>query len=104
MKKFTIYNLQFTIFVLCLTFYILHSTFYIPAAFAAESTPSSDPLRQSDSEASIKSKLEELKKEIASKAAKLKQEVNQRLQNKAYVGAVKAVSETSITIASQSGP
>lgn len=62
--------------------------------FAADSTPSAD----------IKSKLEELKKEIASKAAKLKQEVNRKLTNKAYVGNVKTNSPTSLTLASQIGP
>ncbi|MEK7617116.1 MAG: hypothetical protein AAB414_03605 [Patescibacteria group bacterium] len=61
---------------------------------AADSTPSAD----------IKSKLEELKKEIASKAAKLKQEVNKKLQNKAYVGLLKTKSDTSITLASNTGP
>lgn len=73
-------------------------------AYAADSTPSADPLRQSDSEASIKSKLEELKKEIASKAAKLKQEVSLKLKDKAYVGKVKAKSAQSLTLAAQSGP
>ncbi|MBI2019841.1 hypothetical protein HYS94_00260, partial [Candidatus Daviesbacteria bacterium] len=46
----------------------------------------------------------ELKKEIASKAALLKQQVNQRLQNKAYVGSIKTKTSTSLTLASVSGP
>ena len=66
----------------------------VSPTYAAESTPSAD----------IKSKLEELKKEIASKAAKLKQEVNKKLQNKAYVGKVKTKSQTSITLATKNGP
>ncbi len=61
---------------------------------AVESSPSAD----------IRAKLEELKKEIASKAAKLKQEVNTRLQNKAYAGNVKSKSDQSITIATRSDP
>ena len=71
---------------------------------AADSTPSADPLRQSDSEASIKAKLEELKKEIASKAAKLKQVVNKKLKDKSYIGKVKHVSLTSLTLATKNGP
>lgn len=69
--------------------------------YAAESTPSAD----------IKAKLEELKKEIASKAAKLKQEVNQKLKDKAYIGKVihpasggKTKSAESLTLAATSGP
>ncbi len=61
---------------------------------AADSTPSAD----------IKAKLDELKKEIASKAAKLKQEVDRKLKDKAYVGKVKSKSETSLTLAARSGP
>lgn len=68
--------------------------FYIPQAYAADSTPSAD----------IKAKLEALKKEIASKAAKLKQDVNNKLKDKAYVGKVKAKSTSSITLATKTGP
>lgn len=60
---------------------------------AADSTPSAD----------IKSKLEEFKKEIASKAAKLKQEVNRKLKDKAYVGQVKSKSNSSLTLAARLG-
>lgn len=81
--------------ILAILFLILHpSPFTIHPALAADSTPSAD----------IKIKLEELKKEIASKAAKLKQEVNRKLKDKAYVGLVKAISETSLTLAAESGP
>jgi outer membrane lipoprotein-sorting protein len=65
----------------------------LPIAHAVESSPSAD----------IKAKLEELKKEIASKAAKLKQIVNRSLTNKAYVGKVKTKSATSLTLAVRSG-
>ncbi|MDP3733036.1 MAG: hypothetical protein Q8Q91_00700, partial [Candidatus Daviesbacteria bacterium] len=61
-----------------LFFCILHTTYYILPVRAADSTPSAD----------IKSKLEELKKEIASKAAKLKNEISRKLINKAYIGTV----------------
>lgn len=82
------------IFVL---FFLLSITYMSPI-YAAESTSSASP------SASIKTKLEELKKEIASKAAKLKLEINQKLQNKAYVGTIKSKSKTSITVASHNGP
>ena len=85
---------KFTIFVFCLSFYILHSTFYIPAALATNSTPSAD----------IKIKLEELKREIASKAATLKTAIDKKLTNKAYIGKIKTKSNTAITIASKNGP
>ena len=73
---------------------LLGMTVMITPVFAAESTPSAD----------VKSKLEELKKDIASRAAKLKLEVNRRLQNKSYVGNVKAKSQTSLTLATRTGP
>ena len=67
--------------------------FIIPAAKAVESTPSAE----------IKMKLEELKKEIASKAAKLRQEVGNKLKDKAYVGKVKTKSLSAITLATKNG-
>ncbi|MBI2196939.1 hypothetical protein HYU45_05015 [Candidatus Daviesbacteria bacterium] len=79
-------------FVFFVFLYPIPYTLY--PTYAADSTPSAD----------IKAKLEELKKEIASKAAKLKQEVNHKLKDKAYTGMVKASSETSLTLAAASGP
>src|SRR3989344_1368803 len=61
---------------------------------AVDSTPSAD----------IRSKLEELKKDIASRAAKLKQEVTSKLKDKAYVGKIKSKSDTSATLATKNGP
>jgi hypothetical protein len=102
MKK--IDNLQRTIYKLCfllfLAFYILYSTFYIPDALATDSTPSA-PIKSES--ADFKQKLKVLQEEIASKAAKLKQEVSQKLQNKAYIGFVKSKSDTSLTIATITG-
>lgn len=77
-----------------LVFPLILTTYYILPAFAAASTPSAD----------VKSKLEELKKEIASKAARLKHEVDRKLKNKAYVGKVKSKSDQSITLAMSTGP
>lgn len=87
MRKIIIYGLSLIFFVL--TVHALPSTIY-----AAESSPS----------ANVREKLEELKKEIASKAAKLKQEVSQKLQNKAYIGTVKTKADSSITLATATGP
>jgi len=62
--------------------------------YAADSTPSAD----------IKSKLDELKKEIASKAAALRSEVDKKLTNKAYVGKIKTKSASALTLATINGP
>lgn len=77
-----------------LLLYIIHTTNYIIPAYAVDSTPSAD----------IRVKLEELKKQIASKAAKLKQEVNNKLKDKAYIGKVKQKSDSSLTLATKTGP
>lgn len=74
--------------------FFLFFLLFAPTAYAAESTPSS----------AIKEKLQELQAQIASKAAKLKQEINNKLQNKAYVGTVKSKSDTSLSLASATGP
>lgn len=81
---------KFIKFIIIITIIII----IIPAAHATDSTPSAD----------IKTKLEELKKEIASKAALLKQEVNRKLKDKAYIGKIKSKSDTSLTLATASGP
>lgn len=81
--------------LLIVTLLSLYSTPYlISPVHAADATPSAD----------IKAKLEELKKEIASKAAQLKKTVDRKLKDKAYVGTVKTSSETSLTLAANSGP
>lgn len=89
MRRFMVYGLSFIVILLS----IYHIPYTINPVFAAESTPS----------AGIKAKLEELKREIASKAAKLKQEINKKLQNRAYVGKVKTKTDTSITLATPTG-
>ena len=96
MRKWTMDNGQWTILIAFFVFQfsIVNFQLSIPVAYAADSTPSAD----------IKGKLDELKKEIASKAAKLKEQVDRKLKNKAYVGKIKTRSDTSITIAVRSGP
>lgn len=61
--------------------------------FAADSTPSAD----------AKTKLQALQTEIASRAAKIKQEISKKLQNKVYVGFIKSKSASSLTLATATG-
>jgi len=77
-----------------LLFMLFTVTCPLSTIFAADSTPSAD----------IRVKLEELKKEIASKAAKLKQVVDKKLKDKAYVGKLKTKSQGVITLATGNGP
>lgn len=86
-------NFAFYIVILIFTFYILILSTQLPVK-ALESTPSAD----------IQAKLDELKKEIASKAAKLKKDVDRKLKDKAYAGKIKTISNASVTIAAYSGP
>ena len=69
-------------------------TVILPPAKALDSTPSAD----------IKAKLEDLKKEIASKAAQLKQLVDQKLKDKTYIGTLKTKSASALTLATRNGP
>lgn len=94
MKRFKIKDLRLKILLLLLVLFINHQSLIINQVIAADSTPSAD----------IRVKLEELKKEIASRAAKLKQEVNRKLKDKAYIGKIKTKSDTAITLATKNGP
>lgn len=82
------------IVIIFLSFLLLTTTYPLQPTYAAESSPSAD----------IRVKLEELKKQIASKAAKLKEEVNNKLKDKAYIGKVKQKSVSSLTLATKTGP
>lgn len=84
MKKFIIYNLKFTI----LLFYIVHSTFYISPIFAQTASPSG----------SLIQKLEDLKKDIASKAAEIKNAVNKKVQDKAIIGTILKIEDNKMMI------
>jgi len=92
MKKFLGY--RFWVIVILFAALLQPTVYNLQPVYAGESSPSAD----------IKIKLEELKKEIASKAAKLKQEVNRKLKDKAYAGRVKSKSPNSLTLATSSGP
>ncbi|MBI2593194.1 hypothetical protein HYW44_00940 [Candidatus Daviesbacteria bacterium] len=67
----------------------LHSSLLTPYSFA-QTSPSG----------SLIQKLDELKKEIASKAAEIKNEVNKKVQNKAVVGKIMKIDEGKIIIQS----
>ena len=85
-------RLQVTVIIFLLL--LLPVAYCLSPVYAADSTPSAD----------IKIKLEQFKAEIASKAAKLKSEIDRKLTNRAYIGKVKQKSNTSLTLASSSGP
>lgn len=78
-------------------FLIFTIIFIAPPVFATESSSSANM------SAELKVKLDEMKKEIASKAAKLKQEVNLKLQNKAFIGTLKSKTDTSLVLDSDTG-
>lgn len=77
MKKFT--------FFLFLIFYF---SFYISPLYAQSSSPSG----------SLIQKLDELKKDIASKAAEIKTAVNKKVQDKAVIGKILKIEDGSILI------
>lgn len=77
-----------------ISLFIVHSLLLIPSAYALDSSKSAE----------VKSKLEQLKADIASRAAELKQEISTKLQNKSYIGSVKTISPNSLTLASLTGP
>lgn len=66
---------------------------FLPSVFAQDASPSAD----------FKSKLKALQEEIASKAADFKTEVSKKLLNKVYIGFIKTLSDSSITINNPSG-
>ncbi|OGE27817.1 hypothetical protein A2867_01825 [Candidatus Daviesbacteria bacterium RIFCSPHIGHO2_01_FULL_40_11] len=94
MRKLLVISSSFIVILIAIAIFLRTTNYELRTVYAANSTPSAD----------IKAKLEELKKEIASKAAKLKQEIGRRLTNKAYVGKVQSKSDTTLTLAADSGP
>lgn len=87
------------IFIL-LSFFILlmaSHTLYLTPSLAIDSTSSAD---LSDN---LKIKLKTLQDEISSRAAKLKQEISNKLQNKVYIGVVKSKSDNSLIMATKTG-
>ena len=67
--------------------------FIVSPALAADSTPSAE----------VKTKLKDMQEEIASRAAQIKQDVSKKLQNRIALGFIKSKSDTSLTLAAESG-
>jgi len=93
MRRFKIYDLGIKIFVLLAVLFLNLTSLFLNPVYAVDSTPSAD----------IQKKLDILKQEIASKAAKLKEQINKKLQNKVYVGVIKSKSSTTLTLATRNG-
>lgn len=87
------YNFCSLALVLFITLYIIHYTLYIRPTAALE------PAQPATFSSELKLKIKALQDEIASKAAQLKNEVSRRMQNRAYIGFIKAKSDTSLTVA-----
>ncbi len=83
-KKLMVYILWF------MTFNLFVSYYSVSTVYAADASPSPS--------ADIQTKINELKKEIASKAATLKLEVNKKLQNKAVKGTITEINGNNLTI------
>lgn len=81
-------NNELRIMVFALTF-ILYSSF-VPHVLAADATSSAD----------LQAKIDQIKAEIASKAAEIKKEVNQKIDNKAFAGRVASKEGGNITLSS----
>lgn len=88
MKKYKV-----VFFLICL----LLITYFLQPVYAADSTQSA---QSSSPSAAIKSKIDALKKEIASRAAQFKSEVTKKLENKAFTGSINEISSSKLTLAS----
>lgn len=75
--------------------------FYSPAVLAQNSTSSAEEASPSTI---IKQKVEDLKKEIASRAANLKQTVNKRMENKMAAGKVLTSEDGKLTLDGKNSP
>lgn len=94
--KLRMHNLIFLVIILS----IVHCPLSIPSTYAIESTKSA---KQATSSSSLIDKLDALKKEIASKAAQIKKEVNKDIQNKAFVGNIEKLEQSSIILKTHRG-
>lgn len=81
-------------FFLC-TLYALPSTLPIYAATASSSASASD--------SDLQAKLDQLKQEIASKAAKLKDSISNQIQNKVYAGFIQDLSDSQYSLTNLDG-
>lgn len=79
-------GIKYGIVFSCLLFLV---SCYLPPVYGATDSGVLSATSPGSPSASIRQKLEELKKEIASKAAELKKEVSKKIENKAWAGIVK---------------
>lgn len=86
MKKLLVISSSFIVAIFFSS--ILYTLYSIHPVLAQDSSPSG----------SLMQKLNELKSEIASKAAQIKTEVNKKVQNKALIGSIMDIGSGSITI------
>src|SRR3989344_6817941 len=84
---------HFIIFAFLLSVFLHPIPYTLYPSFAAEATPTAD----------IKSKLDQLKAEIASKAAKIKEDISQKLQNRVYLGTISSISTLSLDLVTKDG-
>lgn len=68
--------------------FTLHSSLFTPYSFAQTASPSG----------SLIQKLDELKKEIASKAAEIKNNINKKVQDKAIIGMILKIEDNKLTV------
>lgn len=85
MKKFTGYRLQVTVLLIVILLFPVAWNLTPASAQEASKSAGLTPIQQ---------KLEDLKKEIASKAAQIKSEISQKISNKAYIGVISSIQDS----------
>lgn len=78
--------------------YLILNTDYILPIHAATDSGVLSASSNSSPSGSISEKLEELKKEIASKAAQIKLEVSKKIENKAWAGTIRLKTDQKLTV------
>lgn len=96
--KYIVFSISYIVFAFFTAYYIQHAAY----ALAASPSPSPSPA-PNKSLTEFQQKVEALKKEAASKAAELKNQVSKTIQNKAYIGQVLEAREKQITLQSVKG-
>lgn len=90
--------------ILCFVFIYPNQGFAQAATKSASVKPSPSLSPSPSARGALLEKLEGLKKEAASIAANIKKEIDQKIQNKAYVGIIQSKSEEKLVILTKSGP
>lgn len=85
------------------SFYTFIILLLVTAHLFTSGISAAEPTTVSSPSASLQTKLKVLQEEIASKAAKLKQEISRKLQNRVFVGYLKSKSNSSFLLAAKSG-